>query len=200
MPTRRRKVATAACNLEDTSEPESGTGGTVPEEPEPAPKDRHPMPWGLVIRDVLHLDVHKTFQRLVEELTLGDNSTEYGSVIRAVDLSARNLFDAGKLTRKAKLEDEKFAMELDKRWEVLRSAASRSLEEDKLNGLRTKAATLDDIKDRMLATWPDEVTSIQVRKGEMHAAYRAIESLEQAWRERCQGLRVLAQQFRSAGT
>lgn len=204
MQARRKKVERSdePCNPEDTREPEdSGDDGVrLPvERSEPPAKDRHPMPWGLVIADVFHMDVHKTHARLVKELTLGDGATEYGTVIRAVDQSAKNLYEAARLSRKAKLEDEKFASELDKRLEVLRTAAQQALEQDKNNKLRSKAPTIKDIEDRMLATWPDEVTSIKARKAEMHGALRAIESLEGAWRDRCQSLRTLAQQFKTAG-
>ena len=223
MAIRRRKVAgataaTAApapeCNPGDTSDGErwSGNPDEEPEVPasapandgprlrgQVAPKDRHPMPWGLVISDVFNLDVHKTFARLERELTLGDSATEYGTVLRAVDQSARNLWEAARLARRAKLEDENFAAELDKGLEELRSAAVAALEEEKAKGQRSKAPTLKDIEDRMLASWPDEVTSIKSRKAEMHGALRAIEALELAWRDRCQSLRVLAQQFNRAG-
>lgn len=157
------------------------------------------MPWGLVISDVFNLDVHKTYARLEEELTLGDGATEYGTVLRAVDSSSKNLFEAARLARKAKLEDEKFGAELDKRLEVLRSAAQQELEKEKAAGVRSKAPTIQDINDRMLFSWPDEVVSIRSRKSEMHGALRAIEALELSWRDRCQALRALAQQFNRAG-
>jgi hypothetical protein len=215
----------ADCNLEDTKQAAAPDGEDRwegdPEEPEPAAsstkaaskagaakplsaaeparKDRHPMPWGLVINDVFSMDVHKTFKRLDEALALGDRASEYGTVLHAVDQSAKNLFEASKLARKAKIEDEKFATELDKRLEVLRSAASKALEEEKANGTRSKAPTIKDIEDRMLSSWPDEVASIQARKAEMHGALRSLEALEVAWRERCQSLRTMAQQFKSAG-
>lgn len=206
MQQRRRKVAPAAetagdddgGNLETTAPSEASETPKTPQSR--ADKDRHPMPWGLVISDVFHLNVHETYSRLSAELTLGDQATEYGSVLRAVDQSARNLFDAARLARRAKLEDEKFAAELDMEREVLRSAAQSELEVEKAKGLRSKAPTIQDINDRMLANWPDKVTLINARKQEMHGALRAIEALQEAWRDRCQALRTLSNQFRVAGT
>lgn len=157
------------------------------------------MPWGLVITDVFSLDVHRTYKRLEQELSLGDGASEYGTVLHAVDASSKNLFDAARLARKAKLEDEKFAMELDKREEVLRSTAVAELEAEVRNKTRSKAPTIADINARMLANWPDEISSIKARKGEMHGAFRSIEALEVAWRERCQALKVMAQGFRNTG-
>jgi hypothetical protein len=199
---RRRKVVSAAAETQPQQEAAAASSedrwAGNPEEPqvqaaaEPALKDRHPMPWGLVIADVFSLDVHKTFKRLEAELSLGDRATEYGTLLHAVDASARNLFDAARLSRKAKLEDEKFSGELDKRLEVLRSAAITELEKERDAGIRSKAPTIKDIDDRMLASWPDEMTSIRSRKAEMHGAFRAIEELAIAWRDRCQSLRTMA--------
>jgi hypothetical protein len=214
---RRRRVAsdaTAAAtqpsNLEDTDSTESGAerwAGDPEEspqpaaasEPEPARKDRFPMPWGLVIVDVFNMDVHKLFKRLTDELSLGDGATEYGTVLHALDASARNLYEASCLARKAQLEDEKFSLELGQRLEVLRSAAAASLEQDKAQGKRTKAPTIEDIKDRMLASWPDEVRSINARKAEMHGAFRAIEALVVSWTKRCSALETMAQRHRQTG-
>lgn len=157
------------------------------------------MPWGLVITDVLSMDVHKTFKRLTDDLSLGDGATEYGSVLHALDRSSRNLYEATCLARKAQIEDERFSADLGVRLEVLRSAAIASLEADKAAGRKSKSPTLEDIKDRMLASWPDEVRSINARKAEMHGAFRAIEALVVAWNKRCDALRVMAQGHRNTG-
>lgn len=192
---RRRKVSAGQQPAEVVQSP--------PEEPVraqvPSANERHPAPWGQVIRDVFDLDVHATYTRLVDELTLGDNASEYGTVLRALDNSSRNLFEAARMARKAKIADLHFGTELDQELEVLRTAASKALQEEKAAGQRSKAATIQDINDRMLASWPDQVTSIRTRKEEMHGALRSIEALEVAWRERCQALRVLAQGFRNTG-
>lgn len=218
---RRRRVsggaaeASAPSNLEDT--PAAADAGEErwsgdPEEPttiapavaaseasEPARKDRFSMPWGLVIADVMNMDVHKMFKRLTDELALGDGATEYGTVLHALDKSSRNLYEASCLARKAQVEDERFSADLGVRLEVLRSAAIASLEADRAAGKKTKAPTLEDIKDRMLASWPDEVRSINARKAEMHGAFRAIEALVMAWNKRCDALRVMAQGHRNTG-
>lgn len=209
---RRRKVASGSASTATEDIPSAPGGANdnsddrfagdpeePPAHPEPARKDRHPMPWGLVITDVFNLDVHKTFTRLEEELSLGNGATEYGTLLHAIDKSARNLYEAACLARKAKLVDEQFAVELDKRLGVLRSTAVAQLEEEKAKGQRSKAPTLQDIESRMLSDWPDEVTSIQARKAEMHGAFRAIEALELAWRDRCQSLRTMAQGHRTSG-
>lgn len=179
--------------------PPVAAAAAVPKSSEPSAKDRHPMPWGLVVADVFNLDVHNTLKQLEKDLVLGDGASEYGTVLHAVDASAQNLYKAGRLARKAQLVDEQFSTELDKQLEVLRSAAIAELETEVKNKERSKAPTLADIDARMLANWPDKVTSIRTRKAEMHGARRAIDALEVAWKERCQALRTMAQQFRNTG-
>lgn len=159
-----------------------------------------PLPWGSVVKSVFSLEVEATYRMLEAELSLGDGATEYGTVLAAVDRSSRNLFLSVRLARTAQIVDEQYSMELDKRLEALRTAAAGFLEEDKKNGLRSKAPTLEDIRLRMLADWPDEVTALTKRKSEMHGMLRVIEALEPAWRERCESLRTMAHQFKRSGT
>lgn len=161
--------------------------------------DANANPWGVVITDVFSIDIDKTYTRLQKNLSLGDKATEYGTVLSALDQSARNLFDAVRLTRVAKAADEKLSAELGLELEVLRSAAIEQLVSEQKQGLRSKAPTLEDIKDRVLRSWPDKSTALNRRKAEMHGAMRAVEGLVDAWRERCQILRKMADQFKSSG-
>lgn len=195
---RRRKMTAAAAAA---AAPEPAVESNLEDTPDRQASDtpRFPSPWGAVITDIFDLEVHSTLARLTDELSLGDQATEYGSVLAALDKGSKNLFWAARLSRKAKLEDARFAAELDREIEVLRSSAVAQLELEKREGARSKAPTIQDIEDRMLASWPDAVMSLKARKAEMHGAFRAIEGLEQAWRERCAALRALSLQFRAAG-
>lgn len=168
-----------------------------------APEDRRmPPPWGNVISDVFSIDIEVTYNRLTHELSLGSDVTQYGAVLSALDVSARNAFDAVRLARAAKRKDEDVAREIDERLEVLRSTARELLESEKKqqkkDGATVKAATLQEIKDRMVATWPDEMQSLETRKSYMHGAFRSIEGLEKAWWDRCQSLRKIADRFTAA--
>jgi hypothetical protein len=206
-PRRRRKKlgddqvavepAEAAAPLEDAlpEEPETVVDADDPE------KGPFPIgaPWGSVVRDVFRLDVNETFDRLRAELYLGDGALEYGVVAAALDKSKHNAFIAACLTRAAKRADEAYAAPLVQRLEVLRTTARTELDAEKAAGTRSKAPTIQDIDDRMVANWPDEVAAIRSRKEQMHGAFRAIEALEAAWRERSSDLRAIAQRFQSTG-
>lgn len=160
---------------------------------------RVPGAWGNVVHDVFKIDIDKTFERLTKELSLGSNVTEYGHVLSALEASSRNAFDAARLVRAAKRADDDFAVDVDQRMEKLRSTARTELEVEKAaqkeKGGATKAPTLQEVSDRVLFNWPDEVRQLNRNKGEMHGAFRAIEGLEKAWWDRCQTLRKIADRF-----
>jgi len=158
-------------------------------------------PWGAVVDDVLRIDVESTYRKLVGQLTLGSDATEYGPVLRALDESARNAWEASRLVRAAKLEDERVGGEVDERLEVMRTQARKDLEKEKREQRDQEAEkagkkptgpgkppTLQEVEDRILADYTDEVVSLRRRKAEMHAALRSVEGLERSWRDRCSQL------------
>lgn len=170
--------------------------------PETAPESVHrrvPQAWGNVVTDVFSLPVEPTYKRLVQELTLGNDVTQYANVLHALEQSSRNAFDAARLVRAAKRADEEHTSRIDERLEAMRTKARDELETEKGvakdKGKAVKAATLQEVADRMIRDWPDEVRSLNASKSEMHGAMRAIEGLEKAWWDRCQTLRQIANRF-----
>lgn len=89
-------------------------------------------PWGVVVTDFDQLNVEETYRRLRDGLSLGSNALNYGVLAEALDLAERNLFDAGRLARAAKLEQERIDLACDEELEVLRSAARDDLEREKV--------------------------------------------------------------------
>lgn len=154
--------------------------------------------WGAVIEHALTIDPVEVYQRLYDDLRLGDNATEYGAVLAACDRAEQNSVDAVRLARHAKLEDERVGRVVGERLEVLRTAARRELEkevadsyDDKLKKTTKRAPTIQDVEDRVVANWPDESASLNRRKAEMHAALRIAEGLADSWRSRCATLRAI---------
>lgn len=210
---RRRKVAggnaagSQQTEMETDPEPEPELQSEQQPNQTQAPEEgavtraRFPMPWGNVITDVFRFDVEGVYAHLTHGLTLGDGASEYGTVLRALDHASRNAFDAARLVRAAKTADEKFTSEIEERLEVLRTTAREQLEREKsdakADGKAAKAPTLQEVADRMLANWPDEMRSLNGRKSEMHGAFRSLEALEKAWWDRCASLRTMADRFQS---
>jgi hypothetical protein len=159
----------------------------------PTRATRSMAPWGQVVTSIYDIDIQATYRRLTDDLSLGDGATEYGAVLAAMDAAERNAFDASRLYRHAKLEEDRVTMEVDKKLEILRSSSRAELDKEKSDGIRSKAPTLQDIEDRMIASWPDDVAKHRQKIAEIHGAARVIEDLAGLWRSRCATLRVICE-------
>ena len=173
--------------------------GAYQEEPAAAKDDKVPRPsvgWGNVVHDTLTVkDPAGLARRLREELSLGEQRTAYGAVLEALDRSARNLDDAGRLYRAAKVEEETYTLRAEERLEVLRTTARHELM-DEYAAKKRPSPTKADIEDRIRASWPDEYRTIRGRIAELHAAVQSLETLRDAWASRCADLRIMADKAR----
>ena len=164
-------------------------------ETEVAPKAATPKPWSAIVETVIRLDVEAMYNRLSAELTLAGGGESYGEIARALELADHNSFEAAKLERAAKLEQERVDAEVEAEMEVLRTNAAGELEAEKAAGTRSKSPTIQDIKDRVVAKWPELSASLTRRSHEIHATRATCEALTSAWRSRAVTLRVLAERF-----
>ncbi len=151
--------------------------------------------WDVITSEVRGIDVRATYQRLYDELVLGDGANTYGAILHALDRADRNIVDAERLVRAAKLEQERVDRDVAIELEVLRTTARKELEAEKAAGTRSKAPTLDDIADRMTANWPSKMAAVKAPSEEIHAVRAVCEKLEVAWRSRSQSLRSMADRY-----
>jgi hypothetical protein len=149
--------------------------------------------WGRIVETVYALNPEDTYARLVSDLRLGTDATSYGAVLPALDRAERNYFDAVRLARMAKLEDEEVTRAANSELEILRTTARAELDAEKASGKRSKAPTIQDVEDRILANWPDRSSRLARKRAAMHGALRSVEGLVDAWRSRCSTLRVIAE-------
>lgn len=162
----------------------------------PGQKEVPPIPvgWGNIVRDTLRVsDPASIAKRLRDELSLGEDRTAYGVVLEALDKSARNIDDASRLYRAAKLEEESYERLTAERVEVMRHTALGELMAE-YHAKKRPSPTLDAVKDRMIANWGDEYHAIEGRRGELHALTRSLENLLEAWKSRAADLRIMAGQ------
>lgn len=175
-----REEASTRVNTTETRAPSSARG-----------------PWGTIIDSVISVDPEVAFARLTRELSLNSDHTSYAHVAQALDLADRRHFEAVTLMRSAKLEEQRIDRETEMRLEVLRSSARREVEEEKrkaAEAAKSKSmgkATLEEVRDRCYASWPDEMSSIERRREEYHAARALTEELAVSWRSRAASLREL---------
>lgn len=155
-----------------------------------------PVGWGNVVTDTMTVtDPAGVAKRLREELSLGDGRTDYGRVLEALDRSARNLDDAGRLHRAARLEEVRYEAAIAPKVEILRARATEEL----MNEYRLKkraSPTQKDIEDRMVGNWGREYLAMKERLAELHGAVGSLEVLRDAWSSRCADLRVMADKAR----
>lgn len=153
------------------------------------------MMWGPVVESVTAIDVSAMHERLYRELSLGGGVTEYGAILHALDAADRNIVDAARLERAAKLEQERVDREVSVDMEVMRTAARRELEVEKSEGKRSKAPTLEEVRDRMLNNWPSKVAELEGNTQKIHAVRAVCETLTIAWRSRASSLRAMADRY-----
>lgn len=151
--------------------------------------------WGPVVETITRIDVAAVQERLYRELTLGDGVTEYGAILHALDAADRNIVDAARLERAAKLEQQRVDREVNIELEVLRTAARNELEREKAEGKKSKAPTIEEVSDRMLNNWPTKVSQLEDQTHQIHAVRAVCETLTQAWRSRASSLRAMADRY-----
>lgn len=152
--------------------------------------------WGETAETVLAIgDPRTLYDRLAAELTLGNGATQYGEILSSADSAERNMLDASRLHRSARLEEESVRLSVLRREEVLRTAAREELDRERAEGKRSKAPTIQDVEDRTVANWPDEIASIRRAKDEIHAVVEVAETLETAWRSRAATLREMLARY-----
>lgn len=205
MTTRRRKLSSG---LEGSATPpaKGGVSGAAEPPPSASPPQRPgkktaadnvpqiPLGWGNIVVDSLRpKDPAALARRLREELSLGEERTAYGIVLEALDKSAKNIDDASRLFRAAKLEEETYERQVAERLEIMRTSALQELMAE-YQAKRRPSPTQDAIRDRMVCNWPDEYGAIQGRIAELHALTRSLENLLEAWKSRAADLRIMAGQ------
>jgi hypothetical protein len=211
IPRRKKTTEAAAAHAASQIIPEPDTGAPPREEEraEPqgaeeradltragdAPAHDEGNPWGVIVEDVRRINVAETYERLRADLMLGDLAHAYGEVAIALDAADRNYHDAVLLARATKLEQERVDREVNERLEVLRTSARGELEKEKGG----KRATLEEVRDRVQANWPDEFGRLSRRTEEMHAVRGTVDGLVDAWASRAQSLRKLADRVAPPG-
>lgn len=145
--------------------------------------------WGQVIETVFDLDPVTLLERLTVELRLGLLISDYGRLRSAVDAAASNLYDAKRLERGAKHEEQKYLDDTAVEMDLMRTEARKQLQKKREPG--SGAITKQQIEDEMTATWPDLVSRHRRRKSGLHNAARAFEGLVDAWNHRNSQLKAM---------
>lgn len=186
-------------------------------------------PWGVIVEEMEAVNVRKEYEQLRDELTLGENATEYGVVLDAMNRAESNTFKALRLARMAKIEEQRVDLECNDELETIRRKAREDIERErheapeapaaeedpvrsdeppapKARGKKAdakpkgRAPTIQDLEDRMLRDWPKLYKELNHRKAEAHATRAMMEGLHERWVSRCATLRVITERVSPVGT
>lgn len=137
-------------------------------------------------------DPEKVYERLESSLKVGEKRSDRGTLLRELDEAESNARDAFKLWRTAQLVVKQWEHENQVVNSAMRSEATRALEAEKKNGLRTKQVTDADVEAMVAAMYPEEHKAQQARRLKVHSLERNCENLNELWSSRCRTLAVMA--------
>jgi hypothetical protein len=152
--------------------------------------------WAQVVETIYSVDVVQEFARLQDNLQMGEDRSDYLTVLRHIDRAETNARMAHKLALSARKERIRFESNNERVSAELRDGAYRSLQSEKDAGERSKAITDGDVKSRMHTLFPDEVTAQELLREQVKGMEEHCEHLVTVWMSRCRTLNTILQTLR----
>lgn len=149
-----------------------------------------------IVQVVFISDMKKTWDRLREGLSVGDNRSEHGTLQKALDLAEKRAYDAHRLYITAKVEYQRWERENEVFFGALWSKANRDLQTEKDAGSRSKQITDADVKARIATMFPDEYQLQENKRSQVKATVDSLEDLAEEWKSRCRTLQVMMGKLR----
>lgn len=149
-----------------------------------------------ITETVFVTDLHDTWKKLREALVVGEKRSDHATLQRALDLAEKNAHDAHRLFVTAKISFDEWEAEYASILGAMWSEATRSLQEEKDQGLRAKQITDGDIKARAATLYPDQWKSGEVAKAKYKATVDSLSNLSEQWNSRCRTLQTMLGKLR----
>lgn len=149
-----------------------------------------------IVENVFITDLHATWKRLLEAMVIGEKRSDHGTLQAALDRAEHNAYDAHRLYVTAKIERERWERENDVILGAMWSEATRTLQKEKDDGLRSKQVTDADVKACAATLHPDEYVAQEVRKAKIKATVDSLENLSEQWNSRCRTLQAMLSKLR----
>lgn len=141
-------------------------------------------------------DPKSTYDYLEEQLRLGDKRTDRGSVYQQLDDAERNARTAHKLWQSAIVERKRWELENEVVFSAMRAEATRSLQREKDQKVRSKMITDADVDSQCAVLFPDQYKAQEVRRSKMKAMVDSMENLSECWLRRIGTLQVMLEKQR----
>jgi len=144
-----------------------------------------------IMEKVIVEDPLGTYERLEEQLRIGEDRSDRGVLLRALDSAESNARLAHRLFISAKLERERYELNNKIIFGAMREAANRVLQREKHEGLRNKQITEEDLETMSAQLFPDEYEEQSIRRKKAELLVKSMENLADLWRQRCSALEVM---------
>lgn len=159
-----------------------------------APKDKPLRPELAAIVSRVFLEPEALvplYEKLEGALKLGENRTEYGHILKALDEAEDCHRAAHRLLISAQVDKKQWELDNDLTLAVLRAEATKSLQAEKDKGIRSKAITEGDVLAKCMELFGDEWRAHEMQRERLKRTEDSIENLVEVWASRCRSLQTM---------
>jgi hypothetical protein len=152
-----------------------------------------------IIVSVFEVNFDTEWKRLHDNLVLGNERTDHGSVVRHLDFAEDNARAAHKLWVCIRVEYERFEIDQKVLQAGMRNAAHAELQAEKDAKTRTKQITDEDVLTKMAELFPDEYRATELEKIKFRKTVEHAEAFSKVWFGKCETLRAILRGMRGGG-
>ena len=152
-----------------------------------------------IIESVFRVDYEAEWKRLHENLVVGEERGDSGTVTRSLDFAEDNARSAHKLWVNMKLEYERYKTEREVIWGTMRAEATAALQAEKDQGSRDKRLTEADVTAKIAEMYPDEFRDVEIRKKKFELAVEHAGAFSDLWSSKCRSLQTMLSKLRGGG-
>lgn len=149
-----------------------------------------------IVETIYAADVFADYDDLERNLEVGEQRGDYGTLREHLDKAEQRARRAHRLYLGAKIELVRWEVDAKRVMGALRQKAREALEEEKADGTRKKAITIQDVEDWISENHPDEWAAQEVRRAKIKGTVDDLEHLNGAWVRKCSDLRTLIETLR----
>lgn len=137
-----------------------------------------------VVDKVFEIDVLPTYERIECELVIGEDRSDYATLRRKLDQAEDLARLAHKLYVNARVEQERYELDMRPIRAAMSERANRELQREKADGQRSKAITKDDIENYIATNFADEYRAQELKMLKLRKMTEHLEQLASIWRGR----------------
>jgi hypothetical protein len=135
-------------------------------------------------------DVGAEYAHLERQMVLGEQRSDYATVLRALDQAEDNARRAHRLFVNARLEEKRYLIERESVDAALHKAAVESLKESK------DKVTIEATHARMVELYAEEHQAGELQKAKVKLTCEHLEQLSFTWTSRCRSLGIILNTLR----